>query len=244
VPPHLQVLLLLLGYSVTASAWDTTPHRAMTRAAIDSLPAAYRNQLGPELPGIIETWCMLPDRYTELANFGFRRNSPGPKTVEEMQPYCTRPDGEPVHSATWDRDEDLASLVFLYMRILTALHDKHPAEAARYIGVLAHFIEDSLSPPHAVAQPPATHAALEREIPPLRTRQPRSAGTHIIPAAETILDRLYAAAEVNRKNMPAMLAALSAKDQPALVSLCLAPAQSAAGLLADSLFTLFQLSAR
>ncbi|GEM_PF-6553114 len=238
------VLLLFFLFSGCASAWDTTPHRAMTRAALDSLPPAYRAQIAPEIPSILETWCMLPDRYAELVNFGFRRNSPGPKTVEEMQPYCVRPDGETIHSATWDRDEDLASLVFLYMRIASALHDKHPAEAVRYIGVLAHFLEDSLSPPHAAAQPREIHAALEHEVPALRTPQPHSAGAHIVEAAEAILDRLYAAADLNRKNMPAMVEAVSAKNQPALIALCRAPAQSAADLLADSLLTLFQLAAR
>jgi len=188
---------------------------------------------------------MLPDYHTAMLNFGFRAPAPAPQSLDEILPYCLRPDREPIHSASWDRDDDLASLLFLFERILAALHDRRALDAARYTGVLAHFLQDSLSPPHVVGQPPKLHAALERSIPPLSlSNPPRSAGTALLPAAHSILKRLYAAADLNRRNMPAMLRALQRQDQPALEALCLTPARSASELLADSLFTLIQFASR
>lgn len=238
--------LLAIALCGTATPWQGGPHRAMTRAALDSIPAARLAVFGPELANIAQTHCMLPDYYVTMLNYGFRAPSPAPQSLDDILPYCLRPDRETVHSATWDRQEDLASLVFLYERILRSLRDRRPAEAARYAGVLAHFLEDSLSPPHAVGQPPEVHAALERRIPPvsLAGRSPKLAGAGVLPAAEAILDRLYTAAEVNRRNMPELLRAHARQDGAAIAALCLEPARTASGLLADSLFTLLQFAAR
>lgn len=189
---------------------------------------------------------MLPDYYAAMLEAGFRAPPPAPQSLDDALPYCQRPDRETVHSATWDRPEDLASLVFLFERILDALRARRPAEAARYSGVLAHFLEDSLSPPHAVGQPPEIHRALERRIPPLSLsgRSPRLAAQRLLPAAEAILARLYSAADANRRNMPALLAAHSRNDQAAIDAFCLPPARTAAELLADSLFTLLTFASR
>jgi hypothetical protein len=239
-------LLLLAAAPLAVLAWDGGPHRAITRAALDSLPATYRAAFGDHLEALAQTHCMLPDYYAAMLQSGFRAPLPAPQSLDDAVPYCLRPDREPVHSATWDRHEDLASLVFLYERILAALRSRRPAEAARYAGVLAHFLEDSLSPPHVVGQPPAIHRALERSIPPLSLsgRAPRLAAPRLIPAAEAILNRLYTAAEINRRNMPALLAAYHRKDQGAISNLCLPPARAAAEILADALFTLLSFTAR
>lgn len=238
--------LLHFAASLAAFAWEGGPHRIITRAALDSLPSAHRAAFGEHLEALAQTHCMLPDYYAAMLQAGFRAPLPAPQSLDDALPYCLRPDREPVHSATWDRAEDLASLVFLSERFLDALRSRRPAEAARYAGVLAHFLEDSLSPPHVVGQPPDIHRALERRIPPLTLsgRAPRLAAPRLVPAAEAILNRLYAAAEINRRNMPALLAALDRKDQGAITNLCLPPARAAAELLADALFTLLSFAAR
>jgi hypothetical protein len=166
---------LVLLAALPSFAWEGAPHRAMTRAALDSLPPALRALFGSELPFIAQTYCMLPDYYTAMLNYGFRAPKPAPQSLDDVLPFCQRPDRETIHSATWDRHEDLASLIFLY---------------------------------------------------------------------ESILKRLYAAAELNRQRMPAMLQALQRKDQPALEALCLTPARTASELLAGSLFTILQFAAR
>lgn len=239
-------LFLLLMFAPGASGWEGGPHRAMTRAALDSLPAARLTAFGPELAALAQTYCMLPDYYTAMINYGFRAPKPAPQSLDEALPYVLRPDREPVHSASWDRQDDLATLVFLYERILESLRLRRPADVARFAGVLAHFLEDSLSPPHVVGQPMDVHAALERRIPPLSLagRAPRLAGAGVVPAAEAVLKRLYDAADANRRNLPAMLKANARKDSGAVAALCLPPARAAAELVADSLFTLLSFAAR
>ena len=111
------VCLPLLFVPGPCKAWDTTPHRRITKAALDALPARLLNRFGKEAAPLVEIYCMYPDRYVEMASYGFVRNSPGPRTVSEILNYCVRPDGELLHGATGDRDTDLGSLQYLFERI-------------------------------------------------------------------------------------------------------------------------------
>jgi hypothetical protein len=217
----------------------------MTKAALDSLPAGF----GLETRNLIETYCMDPDRYTEMVQFGFARAGSGPRTASEIQAYCVRPDGQAIHSAAFVRDTDLGSLLHLFERTATMLSEGKQLEAARYSGVLAHFIEDSLSPPHSRYSEEVgsgAHAAIERSVPAfdLGKRPPQRAGWGLFDAAEAILDRLYAAADRNRTDLPAMMRAVRAGDQKFLDTCRLRAAKAAAELLADSLFTLFAIAAQ
>ena len=148
---RLPLWLALLLFPCPSVAWDTVPHQKITRAALETLPKSILNPLGAEALPLVEIYCLYPDRFLEMTEFGFVRNSPGPRTAAEIRPYCVRPDGQPVHGATGDRDQDTASLLFLFERIASNFARNRPAEAAKYAGVLSHFIADSLSPPHAVA---------------------------------------------------------------------------------------------
>jgi hypothetical protein len=243
---------LLVVYATVCGAWDTKPHRAMTQAALDTLPQRYRAQLGPEAAALAETYCMLPDRYVELEQFGFLRKSPGPQTLEEMRAYCVRPDGIALHSFFWDREDDLGTLIYLMERILGSLSEKRNADAARYMGTLAHLIEDSLSPPHSVSEEKlqalsaggdamAMHRAIEKSLPEfsLRGRAPQVVGQGIMSAAEELLARVYAAAERNRTNLPQMSRAVARDDQVTLDAHRLRAGRAAAELLADALCTMF-----
>lgn len=248
----LRAALLLLAAVGCCVAWDTAPHRAITKAALDAMPERLRSQLGDEAPHLIRIYCMLPDRYVEMERFGFARNSPGPREASEIEAYCARPDGSQIHSATWDRDEDLKSLVYLFERILSSLSEKRPAEAARFMGTLSHFIADSLSPPHAVspdelqAMAPAGseqrnwHALMERSLPAftLDERKTQAAGTGIMDSVSSILERVYTAGERNRKDLPSMMRAAPDKDERALDAYRLRAGRAAAGILADTLYTL------
>ena len=236
--------LALLLAGGTCRAWDTTPHRGITKAALDSLPKTLVARLGAESKPLIEIYCLYPDRYEEMSQFGFVRKSDGPKDVSEIVAYCVRPDGAAIHGATGDWETDAASLVYLFERILTNLAAKRPGEAAQFAGVLAHFIEDSLSPPHAASTDSRMHALIERSVPEftLGTRAPRKAGDHLLPAARAIFDQIYAAAERNRESLPAIVAAASNNDQEALNGYRLRAGRRAAEILADALFTLFTMS--
>jgi hypothetical protein len=252
------VWLLPLLVGGTCRAWDTTPHQRITKAALDSLPKQFLNRLGPESKPLIELYCIFPDRYQEMAEFGFVRKSAGPRDISEIAAYCVRPDGEAIHGASGDWETDAGSVVYLFERILTNLAEKRPGEAARFAGVLSHFIADTLSPPHAVsadrllAMTPLyaqtegirIHSAIERSIPEftLADRAPRMAGEHLLPAAKSIFDQCYAAAERNRADLPTMVNAASTHDEKTLDVYRLRAGKRAAEILADALFTLFTMS--
>ena len=254
---RLLVWVLLFLAPLPCRAWDTLPHQRITKAALDALPKQLRNRLGPQVKPLIEIYCIYPDRFQEMEQFGFSRNSPGPRAASEIRPYCVRPDGQPIHGATGDREMDTGSLVYLFERILTNLSENHPDEAARYAGVLSHFIADSLSPPHsagadellAMAPPSAQtarinlHSAIERSLPEfaLSDRVPRSVGGHLPQAAEAILDRCYSGAERNRKDLPSMVKAVTAHDEQALDEYRLRAGTKAAEILADALYTLLKM---
>lgn len=243
----LHSLLALLAAFTPVLAWNTEPHQKITRAAIDTLPPLLLAPIASESDALVEIYCLYPDRYLEMERFGFVRKSPGPRTAEEIRLFCVRPDGVDLHSASFVREQDLASLVFLFERIAASLAAKRPADTARYVGTLSHFIADSLSPPHSVPAedlPPNVHPVIERSLPAftLGSRPPRVAGTRITAAAGVILDRLYAAAGQNRKDLPLIVAAARAGDQPALDVYRLRAGTAAAEILADSLCTLLTIS--
>ena len=232
-------LLCFLLAPWPCTAWDTVPHQRITKAALDSLPKAVLARFGDEAAALAAIYCLYPDRYEEMVRFGFVRKSAGPRSPEEIRAYCVRPDGQPVHGATGNRDTDMGSLIYLFERILTSFSENRPSEAAKYAGVLAHFIEDSLSPPHAGDIDATMHAAIERSLPEftLTGRAPRAAPGNLLQAAQAILDRVYAAREQNRKSLPAMMKAVTDHDERTLDSYRLRAGVQAAEILADTLVT-------
>ena len=205
---------------------------------------------------MVGIYCTLPDRYVEMVDFGFVRKGPGPRNAAEIRPYCVRPDGEPLHGPTGHRETDMASLVYLFERIVTSFSESRPEDAARYAGVLSHFVADGLSPSHAVSReqllamsPPGApsnlnlHAAIERSAPEftLGARTPQRAGNHIGSTADAILERCYAGAEQNRKDLQSIVKAACARDERSLDLYRLRAARKAAGILADALYTLSEI---
>jgi len=237
-------------------AWDTAPHQAITRAALDSLGRAERARFGSESESLVSIYCMYPDLYLEMSRFKFVRRGAGPRTAAEIRAYCVRPDGVEVHGVSGDRQSDLASLVFLFERILSNFSAGRPAEAARYAGVLSHFVADSLSPPHAVSadelramapdDAPAMnlHGAIERQIPgfEIASHKPRALAGHLVPAAAAVLDGCYSGAAENARGLPAMVEAALARDDVALAPYRLRAGVRAAEILSDALHTLIVLA--
>lgn len=254
--PVASFLLLLL--SGTCVAWDTAPHQLITKAALVTLPKHFLSRLDSEVKPLIDTYCILPDRYEEMEQFGFVRSSPGPRHTSEIRVYCIRPDGRPIHGITGDWDVDGDSLIYLLERSITNVCARQSGEASRYLGVLSHFIADSLSPPHAVSsddlrqmtprsvqvQGINVHSVIERSIPEftLGDRLPRLASGHIQEAAAAILDQCYAGAELNRRDLVPMLRAAGAHDEQTLNAYRLRAARKASEILADALYTVFRIA--
>ena len=252
--PRLLICLPLLFAAGPCKAWSTPPHQRITKAALDTLPKRLLDRFGTEVAPLVEIYCTFPDRYVEMERFGFVREGPSPRDASEIRPYCVRPDGQPMHGATGDRDMDLGTLVYLFERIVTNFFEKRPSEAARYAGVLSHFIADSLSPPHAATPEELRglaprsaeagdidiHSAIERSLPEftLGARVPRMAGAHILTAAEAILKQCYAGAGQNSKDLPSMVKAACARDERTLDVYRLRAGVKATEIFADALYTL------
>jgi len=244
--------IALLLIAVPCAAWDTAPHQKITREALATLPKNVLDRFGSESTALVEIYCTLPDRYVAMERFGFVMKDSGPRSAAEIRRFCVRPDGEPVHSPTGNRDTDLGSLVFLFERIVTSFSENHMDEAAKYSGVLAHFVEDGLSPPHAVSKEELdaiapsgfnVHSFIEKSVPEfsLGGRAPRKVGDHIVSAAQAILESVYSAMEQNRKDLVSMVRAACARDQRTLDTYRLRSGRRAAEILADALFTLSEL---
>jgi hypothetical protein len=250
-------LALVLACCSPSNALDTRPHQIITKAALDALPEPFLSRLGPEVEPLVSLYCIFPDRYEEMELYGFVRNSPGPQNASEIRVYCVHPDGHPVHGATGDREMDRDSLVYLLEGITANLARPRPAEAARYAGVLAHFIEDSLSPPHAVSPEelreltervaPGTHgnihSAIEKSIPEFTLQKwtPRRSSGTVQSIAATILDECYAGADTNQENLPAIVRAATDHDEPALNEYRLRAGKTAAQILANALYSILDL---
>jgi len=251
---------LLLLAVLPCGAWDTPPHQKITRAALDSLPRSLAERFGTESGPLVEIYCIYPDRYVEMEEYGFVRKTPGPHSASEIRVYCVRPDGRPIHGATYDREDDLRSLVYLFERIAGNLADGRRAEAAQYAGVLSHFIADSFSPPHAVAADRLLalgrraesgcninlHAVIERSVPEftLRARAPRTARTSIPEAAGSTLEACYAGLDRNRQDLPLIVEAACARDEKRLDEYRLKAAVRSAEVLADALGALLTMAER
>jgi hypothetical protein len=239
------VRLLLCSALLSAaicSAWDTVPHQQITRAALDALPKRLAGCFGAETESLVRTYCMLPDRYLEMQNYGFVRNSRGPRTASEIRIFCVRPDGIAIHGASFEREADTTSVVFLFERILTAFSAGDAPAAAKYAGVLSHFVGDTLSPPHA--DPDACDARvlarIERSIPSftLAERPGGRRSEELLTAVSALTERCYAGAARNRRDLPAMIGAARAGDDRTLDPYRLRAGKEAAGILADALHAL------
>jgi hypothetical protein len=230
--------------AVTCSAWYTGPHQRITRAALEALPTPLAGCFGDEAERLVRIYSMLPDQYLEMAR-GFVRNGPGPRSAAEIRAFCVRPDGVPIHGASFDRETDTESVVFLFERILTGFSERDDPVAAKYAGVLSHFIADTLSPPHA--EPDAcdaqVHAMIERSLPNFQLAQPprRAPGEPLVTTVMAVIDRCYAGAARNRHELPAMIAAARAGDERALDPVRLRAGKEAAAILAGALRALCEM---
>lgn len=244
--------LLLSSYSY---AW-WHPHVLITRAAVLSLPAPMLQRLGSEpTKNLIEVYSYYPDHYRSAGPQG---NSPDASKRTAMRIYCEKPDGKAVHNVTWRRQEDLESLEYVLNGMIAHIRQDEPTKAAQYAGTLAHLLEDSTSPAHAMdlklvqdlLPPPAgkqgihLHKAIEITAPEfdLGTRAPRSVGVSVAEAASNLLDRCYAIIRDNRAHLLELVRAVYADDEATMDRLRLRAAMAGAEMLADAYYTAFTLA--
>jgi len=240
-------ILALWCAAVSAHAWHD-PHVSITRAAIASLPPALRAALGGEAESISQVYSFYPDRYGNAS--AMERAA--------MRRYCETAAGRSIHNITWDRAEDRAALEHLFEGTIAGLRAGKISEAAQYVGVMAHLLEDSISPAHAmdmrllqdlIPGPPRPlltnlHAAIEMTAPEfdLAGHTPVMVGAATGEAAEEILVRCYAIVKDNRAHLLEMANAVYSDDRPVADRLRLRAAHAGGYLLADALYTVMRLA--
>ena len=248
-------LLLSVLLSAQCFAWHGPPHQQITRAAVLSLPAAIQQLWAGEKQNLIQEYCMLPDVFRSYYNKQDDRWKP-------LRTYCEKPDGKWIHNVTWERADDLASIEYAMNGIIAGIRKGDTESAARHAGVLAHLLEDSTCPAHAlnpngsvqiladlIPPPPgkediSIHRAIEIVAPEfdLGRRVSESAGRTVSEAAENLLERTYRVVKNNRANLLDVVRALYADDEKKLDQFRLQAERAGAELLADALYTALVLS--
>ncbi len=218
-----------------AAAWG--PHTEITAAAMRQIPAdsPIRELLGPEWDGLT-SWCWMPDRRRSL-------------TVENGVAFHTDdflflPGVAPDVSHTMPSVESTWAPCF--RRALDALRMENPWNAARWVGTLLHFIEDTGAPPHAWPRGP--HGPMENWVPAdqisIADHTPRVLGEDDESAVAAFLAamRTYVQEAAERGRQIEPLA--TASNRPAVEAIALVSANESAKLAADVLETLGRLAVR
>jgi hypothetical protein len=247
-----QAALAFFFLASTLWAWHDPVHELITRAALQSLPQALRQQWTAEASNLTRRYCLYPDIYANA----------DPAEKARLKIFCET-GGRPIHNVTWKRAEDLQSLEYLLRNVSDGIRSRDGATAAQYAGTLAHFIEDSTCPAHALTPPDSPlnlmrdllppppgkadirlHTVIERSSPEFNidSRQPRSAGGTVSEAAATLLDRIYASIRVNRAGLIELVRATYSDDQSTMDRFRLKAATAGAEILSDAYFTAFSLS--
>lgn len=234
-------------------AWHDPVHARITRAALRSLPPGMQRQWAAEADQLISRYSLYPDIYANAS----------PEERASIQTYCEVA-GRPIHNVTWKHAEDTASLEYLLDHLVAAIRSGNASAGARYAGTLAHFIEDSTCPAHALLPqdsplnlmkellppPPGKekivlHTIIEHSSPEfdLGSRPSQAAGASVPAAADALLNRVYAAIHANRGDLIQLVRAVYADDQQTMDQLRLKGARAGAEILADAYRTAFDLAA-
>lgn len=230
----------LLAISL-CQAWHDPVHARITRAALRSLPTAMQQPWAAQADRLIVEYSLYPDAYAHVPA----------ETRDSMRRFCSVR-GRNIHNVTWDRQEDIESLDYLTDGIIQSMHGADPQAAAKFAGVLAHLLEDSTCPAHAlvpidsplefmkiVVPPPpdkkdiALHMIIEHSSPEfdLGGRAP------VKQSSRELLDRCYRIIKLNRSHLADIVRAVYADDQEGLDVYRLQSARFGAELLADAYFT-------
>ncbi len=83
-----------------------------------------------------------------------------------MKAFC-EVRGRPIHNVNWRRGEDLEAIEYLLRNIAAAIRSGDAALAAQYAGTMAHFIEDSTCPAHALTPSDSPLNLMKDLMPPV-----------------------------------------------------------------------------
>ena len=244
--PLLVALAVLLPL-VPAWAWSE-PHLAITKAALEVLPAWQQALLGKEREPLAGNFCLIPDHvYSDKENrkFAMMDSSPGEVYLKKLH----LPEQQP---------ENLETFRYFIGKAVDALRAGNIGDAARYMGTIAHTIEDFGSPSHALPgdnmftllqqflPPPEAmkdqllHSPVESGeiIVNVKAYKPCLLGTTVDEAAWHLLHRVNDEIINARSTTIPIIQALYAGDKDAVVTHQLKAATFDAQVVADAFHTI------
>lgn len=229
-------VMVALGLSAsTVLAWG--PHADLTRAALRTIAAddPIRLALGAET-GRLDEYCWMPDWRRQI------RNGAGDRFyTDDYLLYPERP-AHLDHKVPGVR----AAWTSYFTRAVQALRTETPANSARWIGTLVHYIEDTGAPPHAYPAVGALHGPMENWVDGravnLKSRPPVLLGEDDAAALAGFLRRMERLEKFVCERGEKIYPLAVATNRPAVEPLTLQCAQASAEVVADTLHTLGRLS--
>lgn len=227
---------VLLWLPSVALAWG--PHGPITRAALDVLPGthALHGLLGAEADALTN-YCWIPD-FKRLpfrgANGDFYCDDyllfPG--TAKHLDHIC------PEVRGTYEP---------YFRRALQAMRMETPENAARWVGSLLHFVQDSGSPPHAAQVRGDIHIKMETWIAATNITiagyTPKLLGTNDNDAVRGLVVRMDELIEFARPRGMKLRTQVLLSNRRAVMPVALECANECARVSADVLHTLATLAA-
>ena len=244
---HLTFIILLVSTTPSLVFGWGEPHHAITRAALDVLPAWQKEALGGELTQLGDSYCMIPDNvFTEKENARFARMESAPNEV-----YL-----KILHLPT-QQPEYLEVMRYFMERAVAALREGKIGDAARYMGTMCHQIEDYGSPSHTV---PGDNmfTLLQQFLPPsdamkgqlmhgpiengdfkvsIEGYKPQLLGTTVNEAAWRLMHRVHEEIINARSTTVPIIQALYREEKASVVKHQMRAAVMDAQVVADSVYT-------
>ncbi len=224
------------------------PHHAITRAALEVLPAWQKEALGGELTQLGDSYCMIPDNvFTDKENARFAKMESVPNEV-----YL-----KILHLPT-QQPEYLEVMRYFMEQSVASLRNGKLGDAARYMGTVCHQIEDYGSPSHTV---PGDNmfTLLQQFLPPtdamkgqlmhgpiengdfkvsIEGYKPRLLGTTVNEAAWRLMHRVHDEILNARSTTVPIIRALYKEDKEGVVKHQLRAATMDAQVVADAVYTM------
>ncbi len=251
--PLLLTTLLAIMIPSFVFGWGE-PHHAITRAALDVLPAWQKELLGDEFVKLADSYCMIPDNvFTDKENAKFAKMESAPNEV-----YL-----KILHLPT-QQPEYLEVMRYFMELAVKSLREGRTGDAARYMGTICHILEDYGSPSHTV---PGDNmfTLLQQFMPPtdamkdqlmhgpiengdfkvnIAGYKPTLLGTTVNESSWRLMHRVHAEILNARTTTMPIIQALYAGDKEAVVKHQLRAATMDAQVVADALHTILSLGSQ
>lgn len=230
-------LATVAGFLAVAPAHGWGPHPAITQAALDSLGTndALIQSLGWQAQRLTN-YCWMAD----FKRLPFKE----PDQDFYADDYLLFPQA-PAH---WDHicPEVKKTYRPYFLRAVQALRTESPANAARWIGSLLHFVEDTGSPPHAAEIRGGVHSNMENwvdaEAIRLNGYRPGLLGATDTEALAGFVRRMDGLIEFSKPRGKSLITPVLIGNRTAVKPVVLESALETSRVVADLLHTLGHLS--